>query len=317
MATNDNAQQQEGGENPEPTGDALAEVSALLQANPETLVNPKEADPLADTYGADEPAPVQKPQRQPDKGKGDSGEDDTPEKISEDGLGMEPGTDGGDADPVTASLKNLAEKAGVAVEDIYDIEVPTGDGQEPMTIGDLKDSFTALTKLETTKQTFEDTRTDFENEMIRARAELQGIIQLLPEVPAELIQRAATEYAQTQDNERQALFRIRPEWRDPEAFARAQESILESVSEYGFSKAELNQVVDHRLTKLLWDFHTLRERVREANAGAKRVRSASRTGRRKAADAKPSAFKQRMADATASGDLETKTSVIADLIKQG
>ena len=79
--------------------------------------------------------------------------------------------------------------------------------------------------------------------------------------------------------ERQQLYNIKPEWQDPETYARVDDAIFGEVREYGFTRAEADSVMDHRLKKLLWDFHTMRNRFREANATRKREVEAS-TARR-------------------------------------
>jgi hypothetical protein len=195
------------------------------------------------------------------------GEEPAPGEISEEGLGLPaPAAD----DLADNALQALAESAGVTVEDLYKIVIPLGDNREPMTLGALKDQALDSARLTEDRQVFDDRKTSFENDMLRARAELQSVVKLLPEVPAELYERAQQQHAGMVASERAALHAVMPEWKDPETYSRILDNIMESVGEYGFERHELDAVFDHRLTKLLHDFHTMRQRIKAANAGLKR-----------------------------------------------
>jgi len=102
-------------------------------------------------------------------------------------------TAGDGAGPRT--LKTVAETLGISVEDAYAIELSIdvdGKGAETRTIGELKDSLTAAANLDTRTLEFEETREREQNEMLRARQELQEIFAALPRgaVPPELLEKA-------------------------------------------------------------------------------------------------------------------------------
>ncbi len=257
---------------PETDVTPLAAVAKLLRENPTTL---GESAPEARRADQDE---AQERGELPAAGEGEG--DDEP-KFSEEGLGIEP-AESGDA-VVMPLLETLAEKAGLTMDEIYKFEVKLGDGLEPTTLGALKDQFQNYSKLEVKTEAFETSRTEFENNMIRSRGELAEIVSLLPEgsITDALVQQATRQYAETRTMELEALVKIKPEWADPTAYALAQSEILETASEYGFKRSDLNAVIDHRLIKLLHDFHTMRKRFSEANAGAKRVLDTSRQKRAK------------------------------------
>lgn len=207
--------------------------------------------------------------------------------LSEEGLGMQPA--GGDTDGLTQTLQSLAEKSGLDLKELYAVAVPLGDGREATTLGGLKDQFQEYSRLVEKTEAFEENRTEFENNMIRSRAELQQIIAKLPaeSLSQELLAEVASEYAETRQREQTALLSVKPDWKDPAAYALAQDQILETASEYGFTRHDLNAVIDHRLIKLLHDFHVMRVRFKDANAGLKRVVEASRQPRAKRARGAP------------------------------
>ena len=182
------------------------------------------------------------------------------------------GDTGALSDPAIGSIQELAERAGISVEELYKLNVPLADGRGVMPLGALKDNVIEGQRVEQMRETFDSQRTEFENEMIRARQELNEIVNLLPELPPGLIAQAKQKHIAQQDKERAALLEVKPDWADPATFQRAQDDIFEVVSEYGYSRADMNLVLDHRLTKMIHDFSVLKKRVAKANARMKEVR---------------------------------------------
>jgi len=200
----------------------------------------------------------------------DAGNNDTIE-LSDDGIGLlSLKSEALASDEGQGALAQLAEKAGLSMEALYKTPVPLGGELGEKTLGELKDIAKTQNEFAEVRQAFDDEKMQHENEVIRSRQELNEIIQLLPQVPEALVQKARANFGTMVENERQALFTIKPEWRDEENFARAKEQIMSSASEYGFNKADLEGVFDHRLIKLLHDFSVLRGRFAEANAARKR-----------------------------------------------
>ena len=184
------------------------------------------------------------------------------------------------------TLAEAAELLGCAVEDLYKLQVPMrDDGDDALTLGQMKDHAGNAVAVEALTVELDDRRAGFENEMIRARQELNEVIGLLPSVPPALIERAQQAHIEHLDRERVALLSIKPEWRDDAVFQAAQGDILEAVADYGFSRADLNLVVDHRLTKLLHDFAGLKNRVAKANARAKEILNSQPKAGKKLSDA--------------------------------
>jgi len=311
MDDSQNQTQHESGQEPElPRG--LAGVAELLRRNESTLdLGPGDPTPPGDDDDVVDPSP----------GEADQGEDGGDEEpgLSEDGLGMQPatGADGGDPDdPIALRLQELAEKAGVTIKELYATVIQLGGEQdEATTLGALKDQFRDYSQLEATRSAFEESRTVFENDMIRSRGELQEVIKLLPEVPDAIVQQAQQVYAASRDKEREALHLVKPEWKDAEAFARAQDAMLETVAEYGFKRADLDAVLDHRLTKLLWDFHVMRKRFSEANASAKKVTRVSKQRRVRGNQQAPKvALNKQLSQARDSHSTEEKTAAVSALL---
>ena len=216
--------------------------------------------------------------------------------------------------------KTLAEAAqllGVEVGDLYALHVPMRDGDETLTLGQMKDHAGNAAAIDGLTAELDDRRATFENEMIRARQELQEVIGLLPAVPQALVERAQQTHIEHLDRERVALLAVKPEWRDDATFRAAQSDILEAVADYGFSRADLDLVVDHRLTKMLHDFAGLKRRVANANARAKEIADSQPRAGKKLSDS------QRRAAATAEAVARSKqqrtpqaqTAAVAEILR--
>ena len=260
-----------GQDEPQLTG--LAGVAKLLRENPETLVGGEE------TPGEDGAPIIAQASA---NASADQEHDDDDPGLSEDGLGLQPElSESGGTDAIALALQGLAEKAGITLDDLFATVVPLDAGTST-TLGELKDSFKDYSRLTEDKAAYEDNRTKFENEMIRSRAELQEVIAILQQdgaVPDIIYQRAATVFEESRAAELSKLVAIKPEWADPQVFGQAKDALMETVGEYGFKRSELEAVFDHRLTKLLHDFHTMRMRFKDANAASKRVIKQSRRQR--------------------------------------
>ncbi len=214
------------------------------------------------------------------------------------------------------SLAQLAESAGITLDELYKLNVSMADGRGEMPLSQLKDNVTEGSRIEEQREQLETNRSEFENEMIRARQELSVMVGLLPELPPEFIAKAKQQHIEHLDTERAALLDIKPEWADPAKFQAAQDHILTGISEYGFSRADLNMISDHRLTKLLHDFATLKERVGKANARLKEVRdNAAKRPARKKADATKAQKNATLAQAQTSSQTRDKVAGVAQILK--
>ena len=290
----------------EPSIGQVESVAKILRDHAETLQNPEDRDLMQPLEITAEDVAKELKQEQA-KPEGEPG----PVEISAEGLGMDlPEREAGEM-----AFAELAEKAGVTVEDLYATEIPLGGDAGLTTLGALKDSVQDFAQLDDKRTAFEDHRSTFERDMIRSRGELQEVIKLLPEIPPELVQHAQNQFADNLAKERQALYAIRPDWKDPEVFQHAQDEVFEVVKDYGFTRNDLDTVVDHRLTKLLWDFQTMAKRIAAANAGRKRVVKQSQQQRaRKAVPA--TGLQAQLQAAKESSSTETKVGAVQALLSQ-
>ena len=229
-------------------------------------------------------------------------------------LGMDPPGPVEGEDPRT--LAEAAAKLGLTVEQLYELEVPLRDGADPVTLGAMKDRVQESEDLVGLRSELDDRRSTFENEMMRARQELERVVQLLPTVPPALIEQAQLAHLAHTERERVSLLAIKPEWRDDSVFASAKDDMLEAVGPYGFSRSDLDLVIDHRLTKLLHDFSQLTKRVARANANFKAVQTQqSRGGQKQSASQKRAATNASAKAAAQDGTSRDKTAAVDAILR--
>lgn len=287
------------------------------------------------------PAPVAQPVAQPRRGQdavrdllaaakaGEAGE--APPSQQSAGQ-VEPGTEGvqtidqqgsGQPEGIAApdeggklSLSQLAERAGISEEELYQLNIPLKDERGEVSLGTLKEGYTENERLKDQRQKLDSERTDWENEQIRVRQELQQLVSLLPELPPELLQQAQRAHTAAVDQNTAALLEIKPEWADTHAFQRAQNDILNVVKDYGFDRTDLDAVLDYRLTKMLHDFAMLKKQVAEAGTLMKEVRSkgTSQQGAARNPTVKDPALQAALAKAK-TGDSVDKQNAVAALLR--
>lgn len=293
----------------------LARVSALLRG---------EVKPVAGDDGSDAGS-----------SEGESGRDAETMSYGTDSEAIQPVGDVADAPEVDAetsdlggdvtsgvsdsaiTVKDIAEKLGVDPADLYDgLEIPLGDG-ERVTLGEWKDRVKALQAVDVERDQVETQRQQYERDVARTRAELNQIVQMIPEQAREqLLARARQNQAQYEKEQWEAVVTAIPKWKEsPESFAADRASIVKIGAEYGFSEPEITYTQDARAVRLLHDFLRLRERIEKQNVSAKQT--AAQINR--SAKGKTRSSSRRLAEAIRgakeSKDLRSKEAVVAELIR--
>lgn len=190
-------------------------------------------------------------------------------KVSDDGVISE-NDDSNSNDPNAPidSLDRAIKKLGMTAEDAYKIKIPMRDGQEPVTLGALKDRIGEVVDLEQRELQFDQHRRDREGEILRAENEVRELMQLIPRenLKPELIQKVRAQHDSTMRRERQLTVEHIPEWRDDSKRLVDIQGMTELVQSYGFPESFITTVVDHRALKMLRDFYRMDQRIRKALA---------------------------------------------------
>lgn len=170
-----------------------------------------------------------------------------PEKAAEEGKAPEESS--------ITTLNGLAEKLGVNVADLYGLDVGMkGDGKT-VTLGQLKDLMAEKVDYDAQRLVFEENRTKQENELLRAKQELQSIVSSLPAnaINPEVQAKIRAQLDTHQQQERLRALEVIPSWSDEATESNDRNGIAEHLAEYGFDGSELDRVIDHRLVKYMRD----------------------------------------------------------------
>lgn len=164
-----------------------------------------------------------------------------------------------------AAEKELSEKEllGLALDDL---------GDEPVTIADLKTRWKESADLDNRKDGFEDWRVEQQNEILQARTELELTVQELaanlpPAAIAQATERAKLALQAQVTKARGQLAEWFPEWNDAQVKAADRDAFSRLMATYGFSKAEVEGVLDARLIKFGIDAMRLMDRYKRLREG--------------------------------------------------
>jgi hypothetical protein len=192
-----------------------------------------------------------------------------------------------EADPVAPaadkvkSLKALAEAAGIDIRELYALEVGLGNGEDPITLGQMKDRAKASIDLDARETDVTVKQQEFENYVLRTQSELREAFALAKLTP-EMLQRGAVLHEQTLEREQAALWKAVPRLSDPEFRKQTHMDVVEMAAAYGISANEVNNLADHRVYKWAMDFAAIRKQLAAANPGAKRTLKGTQVGSGKA-----------------------------------
>ena len=186
-----------------------------------------------------------------------------------------------ETEPVeTLDAKSLAEKLDVTVEEIYSMKFPYGENGDAITLGELKDAGIRARTIDEEVETLADQRNSFTNDQMKSRSELQNIVSMLPDgIPPELVQAANFQRQQAVQRERVSLLETLPDWQDSAVEEIARGAISDNLKQYGFQQIEIDNMLDHRLVKLMHDFTRMRQKIVKPAAEVQKMKKAAR-GRR-------------------------------------
>lgn len=162
------------------------------------------------------------------------------------------------------SVASLAEKLQADPKAIYALEVPLADG-ETVTLGALKDAYKPAAALAKEREAFLEERGRHDAERRQTQTELDALLRALPPeaLNPDVIRQAQAALAENVERERAELLKAIPDWKDPVKLQADRVAIEDYVARFGFSKADLAGVQDHRLLRLVRDAAL---RVRELDA---------------------------------------------------
>ena len=256
---------------------ARERIDALIDAKP--VKDPDPSPPATqDKTPAADPEPT-KTKDEPAETLGLS--DDTfDEEIGDDEQPDNEGESLGEAEAETLDAKSLAEKLGIDVKDLYEMEFPYGENGEAITLGELKDAGIRARTIDEEAETLTNDRNSYVNEQMKSRNELQQIVSLLPDIPPGLRDAAIRQHDVVRQTERVKMLETVPEWRDPGKEQEAMNNISSTLKEYGYSDTEMSYMLDHRMIKLFHDFTRLKGKLVKPKAAIQAVKKKSGSRRK-------------------------------------
>jgi hypothetical protein len=213
-------------------------------------------------------APLRKPEAGEDEADADELKDDAGER---------------EADEVV-TFKELAEHAGITPGQLYNVKVGLGRGKSA-TLGELKDAYKGAGELQLERDTWDEEREAAHSELLEAQRQIVETLSVMPAnaVPPGLRARLDQQQHQHLEKERALLYNALPEWRNEKTRSAEKDTIYALAKRYGVSKAETQNITDHRFVRMLRDYAVLkaaadsarRKRIEAAQAG--REQSGGRT----------------------------------------
>jgi hypothetical protein len=184
--------------------------------------------------------------------------------------------EGSSDEPLT--WERVAEALGVEKAALYEVEFPTGetgsDGTPgKMKLGEIKDAMKRIRGFDDEREQHAERVSSWELESIDARRRIHAIIDAFPpgSIPRAVAQQIEAEHGETVRREAGLLTAARPGWKDPKVSEARKEAIAKAMQKYGFSKAELGSVADHRMVLAMDDFATALDKIDKAKAAARKV----------------------------------------------
>lgn len=197
-------------------------------------------------------------------------EPDAADVTLADALNKEPETAKAEAETLSKpkTLNELAETLDLEIEDLYKLSFTLADGSDATThtVGELKDVLAEVSGYEARQAEYEETKVQQENELLRARQEMQTILQSLPPgaLNADILAKAEKVRSNHMRAEADFLAKAIPEWKDEAVETKERAAITFQLMEYGMSESSLDNILDHRVIKYMRDNMLRKQRMDEA-----------------------------------------------------
>jgi len=177
------------------------------------------------------------------------------------------------------TVKALAEKLEIEPSQLYDsLRIDVG-GEEPLTLGQIKDRAKELVRLDEVVASANEQRLEVENDLLQKRHALQRQAQRMGYQPTEAdLAEAQAETAQYLQMQEALAVEYMPEWADTGVKHEDMKGIQAIQSEYLIGEAERRLMVDARLLKVFRDYHRLRAEVNGVASKKKRQKVNQKPG---------------------------------------
>jgi len=172
------------------------------------------------------------------------------------------------------TLQAIAEQLGVDPAVLYDVEIPTAEG-DSIRLGELKDYYQGRDQVEAGKLAWAEEREQQEADIRRARAELAELLSAVPrdKLNPQVIEAARRSHLARMEIERQRVNQLIPAWQDDQAREADLTGIREHLAEFGLPAGALSEIQDARMLAYLRSNLERKRRVEQALAQVRVERS--------------------------------------------
>jgi len=187
----------------------------------------------------------------------------------------------------------------------YTVKVPLASGED-ITLGQMKDYYQDAKRSELQ-------RIDATNEANKRLQEARELSQYYDVLPPHVKQQLQEQQQAHIRDEFTRLLEVIPAWSSAASFTAGKDAVYALADAYGL-KDDVSRVVDHRVIKLLHDFHTLRDSIKRAKESVQPIRSKTTPGKPHKQPSNQDKQDQLITRAKQSNSMSDKLSAIDSLI---
>lgn len=168
------------------------------------------------------------------------------------------------------TFNDLSKALGIEKKDLYGVKLVLNDQETVVSIGELKDAYQDSSDLSFEKIEWGERKSKEEQELSRARQELEVLVSLVPKesLKKEQVEAAAKVVQSQLERAKKDLHRRVPEWDDAELKKQEGKEIDEYLADYG---VRLSKITDPAVIHYIRNSWLRDKRLNEALAKIKKV----------------------------------------------
>lgn len=161
-------------------------------------------------------------------------------------------------------LAALAEKAGITVKELYKVQIPMADGEQPITLGQYKDRVRDLQRVDALRAEVEDSQNQSQADRLQFQRELQTVAQAMQQgrLDEQTLKQARDGLQRYEQQQTELLRQAVPEMAKPETV----DAVAVEWERYGVPRAVFDQIHDAGIKAGMYRLHQLEQRLRDAKA---------------------------------------------------
>lgn len=176
-----------------------------------------------------------------------------------------------DKPPEKKELKTIAdaaERLGIPIEKLYELEFGVGNDQQKYSLGKLKDHFTARNDFEIERLRWGETKAQQEADNVRARNEVLELVSLLPKdaIKPEVMTKLRERHTAHITRENARTLEVIPDWKDEKVREADMAGMREHLTSAGFPAKYLDNIIDHLSMRYIRANYLREKRINEALA---------------------------------------------------